>query len=76
MQLIARTRTGDSAVIRLNPLDNVLIARQALPEGLSLEAEAIIVRQPIPLEERQPTGHTAPGRWQAQHSGLELITEQ
>ena len=48
MQLIARTRTSDAAVIRLNPLDNVLIARQVLPEGLSLEAEAITVRQPIP----------------------------
>jgi altronate hydrolase len=48
MQLIARTRTSDAAVIRLNPLDNVLIARQALPQGLSLEAEAITVRQPIP----------------------------
>ena len=48
MQLIARTRTGDPAVIRLNPLDNVLIARQALPEGLCLEADAVTVRQPIP----------------------------
>jgi len=48
MQLIVRTRTSDAAVIRLNPLDNVVIARQALPEGLSLEAEAITVRQPIP----------------------------
>ena len=36
MQLIARS--GDLAVIRLNPLDNVLIARQALPEGLHLDA--------------------------------------
>jgi altronate hydrolase len=43
MQLIAITRTGEPAVIRLNSLDNVLIARQALPEGLSLEAEAITV---------------------------------
>ena len=39
MQLIAKS--GDLAVIRLNPLDNVLIARQALPEGLHLDAEAI-----------------------------------
>ncbi|WJD68080.1 altronate dehydratase family protein [Pseudomonas asiatica] len=46
MQLIAKS--GDLAVIRLNPLDNVLIARQALPQGLRLDAEAITVRQPIP----------------------------
>jgi len=62
MQLIARTRTGDSAVIRLNPLDNVLIARQALPEGLSLEAEAIIVRQPIPSGHKVATQRVEQGQ--------------
>ncbi|MGG5289168.1 UxaA family hydrolase [Pseudomonas shirazensis] len=46
MELIARC--ADPAVIRLNPLDNVLIARQALPEGFELSGEAITVRQPIP----------------------------
>ena len=49
MHLIARTRSSeDPAVIRLNPLDNVLIARQVLPEGLHLDAEAVTVRQSIP----------------------------
>lgn len=48
MQLIARTRTGDPAVIRLNSVDNIVIALQALPEGLSLEVNAITVRLPIP----------------------------
>ncbi|MBV6286457.1 UxaA family hydrolase [Pseudomonas aegrilactucae] len=48
MHLIAKTRDSDAAVIRLNPLDNVLIARQALPAGLHLEDEALSVRQPIP----------------------------
>lgn len=62
MQLIARTRTGDSAVIRLNPLDNVLIARQALPAGLSLEADAITVRQAIPSGHKVATQHLEPGQ--------------
>ena len=46
MQLI--TKSGDPAVIRLNPLDNVLIARQALKPGLHLAAEDVTIRQPIP----------------------------
>ncbi|MEG0861394.1 MAG: altronate dehydratase family protein [Pseudomonas sp.] len=62
MQLIARTRTGDSAVIRLNPLDNVLIARQALPAGLSLEGEAITVRQAIPSGHKVATQRVEQGQ--------------
>ncbi|WP_433766169.1 UxaA family hydrolase [Pseudomonas putida] len=62
MQLIARTGTGDSAVIRLNPQDNVLIARQALPEGLNLEAEAITVRQPIPSGHKVATQRVEQGQ--------------
>ncbi|PMU11444.1 MULTISPECIES: UxaA family hydrolase [unclassified Pseudomonas] len=62
MQLIARTRTSDAAVIRLNPLDNVLIARQALPEGLSLEAEAITVRQLIPSGHKVATQRVEQGQ--------------
>ncbi|MNO29052.1 D-galactarate dehydratase [compost metagenome] len=60
MQLIART--GDLAVIRLNPLDNVLIARQALPEGLRLEAEAVTVRQPIPSGHKVATERVEQGQ--------------
>lgn len=62
MQLIASTRTDDPAVIRLNPLDNVLIARQALPEGLRLAAEAITVRQPIPSGHKLATEHVEQGQ--------------
>lgn len=62
MQLIARTRTSDAAVIRLNPLDNVLIARQVLPEGLSLEAEAITVRQLIPSGHKVATQRVEQGQ--------------
>ncbi|MDP9519479.1 UxaA family hydrolase [Pseudomonas putida] len=49
MQLITTTGSANaaSAVIRLNPLDDVLIALQPLTEGLSLD-EGIIVCQPIP----------------------------
>ena len=49
MQLITRTgsESAANAVIRLNPLDDVLIARQPLPEGLELEA-GIRVLAPIP----------------------------
>jgi altronate hydrolase len=62
MQLIARTRTSDPAVIRLNPLDNVVIARQALPEGLNLEAEAITVRQLIPSGHKVATQRVEQGQ--------------
>ncbi|MFP3499749.1 altronate dehydratase, partial [Pseudomonas sp. SIMBA_059] len=49
MQLITTTGSEHTAnaVIRLNPLDDVLIARQALPEGLLLD-EGITVCQAIP----------------------------
>jgi altronate hydrolase len=35
-------------VIRLNPLDDVLIARQPLVEGLALPGEHVTVREPVP----------------------------
>ena len=60
MQLIAKS--GDLAVIRLNPLDNVLIARHALPQGLRLDAEAIIVRQPIPSGHKVATERVEQGQ--------------
>jgi len=60
MQLIAKS--GDPAVIRLNPLDNVLIARQALAQGLRLENEAIIVRQPIPSGHKLATERVEQGQ--------------
>ena len=60
MQLIAKS--GDPAVIRLNPLDNVLIARQPLPQGLRLEAEAITVRQPIPSGHKLATERVEQGQ--------------
>ncbi len=60
MQLIAKS--GDLAVIRLNPLDNVLIARQALPQGLRLDAEAITVRQPIPSGHKVATERVEQGQ--------------
>jgi len=49
MQLITTTggASAANAVIRLNPLDDVLVARQPLTEGLLLD-EGITVRQPIP----------------------------
>ena len=60
MQLIAKS--GDPAVIRLNPLDNVLIARQPLPQGLRLESEAITVRQPIPSGHKLATVRVEQGQ--------------
>ena len=60
MQLIAKS--GDLAVIRLNPLDNVLIARQALPQGLRLDVEAITVRQPIPSGHKIATERVEQGQ--------------
>lgn len=49
MELIAKTPAFDSSAlfIRLNPLDNVLIARQALNEGTHLDEENVTVSQPI-----------------------------
>lgn len=60
MELIARC--ADPAVIRLNPLDNVLIARQALPQGLELAGEAITVRQPIPSGHKVATERLEQGQ--------------
>ncbi|POF89235.1 UxaA family hydrolase [Pseudomonas putida] len=60
MELIARC--ADPAVIRLNPLDNVLIARQALPEGLELDGEAITVRQLIPSGHKVATERLEQGQ--------------
>jgi altronate hydrolase len=50
MELIAKTPAFDSSamVIRLNPLDNVLIARQPLSEGMRLADEGITVLEAIP----------------------------
>ncbi|HEX8587696.1 altronate dehydratase family protein [Pseudomonas sp.] len=50
MELIAKTPAFDSSAlfIRLNPLDNVLIARQTLSEGTYLDEEHVTVSQPIP----------------------------
>lgn len=60
MQLIAKS--GDPAVIRLNPLDNVLIARQTLQQGLHLDAEAITVRQSIPSGHKVATERVEQGQ--------------
>lgn len=60
MQLIAKS--GDPAVIRLNPMDNVVIARQALLPGVRLDAEAITVRQPIPSGHKLATEPVAQGQ--------------
>ena len=60
MQLIAKS--GDPAVIRLNPLDNVVIARQALAPGVRLDAEASTVRQPIPSGHKLATEPVAQGQ--------------
>ncbi|RIZ41081.1 UxaA family hydrolase [Pseudomonas putida] len=60
MQLIAKS--GDPAVIRLNPLDNVVIARQALLPGVRLDAEATTVRQPIPSGHKLATEPVAQGQ--------------
>lgn len=64
MELIAKTPAYDSsaAVIRLNPLDNVLIARQMLPEGLHLEQERITVRQTIPSGHKVATVRVEKGQ--------------
>ncbi|BBP76566.1 altronate dehydratase [Pseudomonas gingeri] len=51
MELIAKTSAQSqivAATIRLDPHDDVLIARQPLPAGLLLEAEGVVVRQAIP----------------------------
>ncbi|MCY1286465.1 Galactarate dehydratase (L-threo-forming) [compost metagenome] len=50
MQLITRSGSENAAnaVIRLNPLDDVLIARQPLPNGLELKNEGVKVCEAIP----------------------------
>lgn len=50
MELIATTGSNSAAnaVIRLNPLDDVLIARQPLIKGLKLHAESIEVLEAVP----------------------------
>jgi altronate hydrolase len=50
MELITKTGGVDTtkAVIRLNPLDDVLVALQALPAGLEIEHEHITLTQAIP----------------------------
>lgn len=60
MQLIAKS--GDPAVIRLNPLDNVLIARLTLQQGLHLDVEAITVRQSIPSGHKVATERVEQGQ--------------
>ncbi|HDS1816275.1 TPA: altronate dehydratase [Pseudomonas putida] len=63
MQLITTTGSerAANAVIRLNPLDDVLIARQALPEGLLLD-EGITVRQAIPAGHKVAARDLAAGQ--------------
>ena len=63
MQLITTTGSERAAhaVIRLNSLDDVLIARQALPEGLLLD-EGITVRQPIPAGHKVAARDIAAGQ--------------
>ena len=46
MELIMKT--GAAAVLRLNPLDDVLIARRPLLPDEVLEQEGVAVRQPVP----------------------------
>ena len=50
MQLITKigSENAANAVIRLNPLDDVLIARQPIPKGLVLEAEGLEALNAIP----------------------------
>ena len=51
MELIAKTSAQSqiaAATIRLDPHDDVLIARQPLPAGLVLEENAVVVQQAIP----------------------------
>lgn len=45
MELIMKT--GAAAVLRLNPLDDVLIARRPLLAGEILEQEGVTIRQAI-----------------------------
>ncbi|MGO2450678.1 UxaA family hydrolase [Pseudomonas taetrolens] len=60
MQLIAKS--GGPAVIRLNPQDNVVIAREALAEGQYLDVDGITVRQPIPSGHKVATERVEQGQ--------------
>ncbi|MBD1554798.1 UxaA family hydrolase [Pseudomonas typographi] len=67
MELITKTGAAHdiaAAFIRLNPLDDVLVARQPLPAGLFIEAENLTVAQPI------PAGHKVASRALAQGEPL------
>ncbi|MDB6051720.1 MAG: galactonate dehydratase [Pseudomonas sp.] len=50
MQIITTTgnQSAANAVIRLNPLDDVLVARQPLPVGLKLGVENLVVLEAVP----------------------------
>ena len=64
MQLITKTGSENAAnaVIRLNPLDDVLIARQPVPQGLVLEAEGLVALNPIPSGHKIATRDIEPGQ--------------
>ncbi|PZP23875.1 UxaA family hydrolase [Pseudomonas kuykendallii] len=64
MELIMKAGAAQdiaAAVIRLNPLDDVLVARQPLTEGLHLTHENVTVRQAIPAGHKIATRHIAKG---------------
>ncbi|WP_437882564.1 UxaA family hydrolase [Pseudomonas sp. LRF_L74] len=64
MELITKVGAEQNiaaAVIRLNPLDDVLVARQPLTAGLRIEAEGITVRQAIPAGHKVATRRIAAG---------------
>ncbi|WP_263147560.1 altronate dehydratase family protein [Pseudomonas sp. RIT-PI-AD] len=58
MELIMKAGAAQdiaAAVIRLNPLDDVLVARQPLPAGLHLAQEGLSVRQAVPAGHKVAT---------------------
>lgn len=64
MELIMKAGAAQdiaAAVIRLNPLDDVLVARQPLTEGLHLTHENVTVRQAIPAGHKIATRHIGKG---------------
>lgn len=64
MELIMKAGAAQdiaAAVIRLNPLDDVLVARQPLTEGLHLAQENLTVRQAIPAGHKVATRHIDKG---------------
>ncbi|MCQ4273625.1 altronate dehydratase family protein [Pseudomonas kuykendallii] len=64
MELIMKAGAAQdiaAAVIRLNPLDDVLVARQPLTEGLHLAHENVTVRQAIPAGHKIATRHIGKG---------------